>query len=171
MAQERKLAMESSKPGKVSKRAGRSAARLAAVQALYQMDVAQTDLEDVIEEFVLHRFGREVEGELYHEAEEAHFDDVVRGVVREQKAIDVRINDALADGWVLARIDATLRATLRAGGYELQRNKDIPAKVVITEYLDIAKAFFEGDEPKVVNAVLDRIAKATRPQEFGQAGA
>eukprot|EP00435_Cladocopium_sp_Y103_P076428 s1_g167.t1 len=153
------------------KNKGRSAARLAAVQALYQMDVAQTDLEDVIEEFVHHRFGREVEGELYHEAEEAHFDDVVRGVVREQKAIDVRINDALAEGWVLARLDSTLRATLRAGGYELQRNKDIPAKVVINEYLDIANAFFENDEPKVVNAVLDRIARQIRSQEFGQASA
>ncbi|MEQ9145010.1 MAG: transcription antitermination factor NusB [Parvibaculaceae bacterium] len=157
--------------GKSSHRSSRSAARLAAVQALYQMDVAQTDLDDVIEEFVLHRLGREIEGEKYHDAEEKHFDDVVRGVVREQRDIDVRINEALAKGWVLARLDSTLRAILRAGAYELRRCKDVPPKVVINEYLDIGHAFFEGEEPGVVNAVLDRIARDVRSQEIGQAGA
>lgn len=154
-----------------SHRSGRSAARLAAVQALYQMDVAQTDLDDVIEEFVEHRLGQEVEGVLYHEAEQPHFDDVVRGVVREQRDIDTRINEALAKGWVLARLDSTLRAVLRAGTYEIQRCKDVPSKVIINEYVDVAHAFFEGDEPGVVNAVLDRLAHALRPQEFGQTGA
>ncbi|MBO6542379.1 MAG: transcription antitermination factor NusB [Alphaproteobacteria bacterium] len=149
-------------------RTGRSAARLAAVQALYQMDVAQTDLDEVVEEFVEHRFGQEVEGDVYHRAEGAHFDDVVRGVVREQRDIDVKINEVLAKGWVLARIDATLRATLRAGAYELQRCKDVPAKVVINEYMDVARAFFDdGEEPSVVNGVLDRLARRVRDQELG----
>ena len=163
--------MTSPTSGKASRRTGRSAARLGAVQALYQMDVAQTDLDDVITEFVQHRLGRELEGEQYHAAEEPHFDDVVRGVVREQRDIDVKINEALAKGWVLARLDSTLRATLRAGTYELQRCKDIPAKAIISEYVDVANAFFEGDEPGVVNAVLDRLARKVRPQDFDQASA
>ncbi len=140
----------------------RSAARLGAVQALYQMDMVGTELEDIIEEFVHHRFGQEIEGEVYNEADEAHFSDVIRGVVREQREIDVAINDALAKGWKLARLDATLRAVLRAGVYELRRCKNIPVKVVINEYVDVANAFFEGDEPGVVNAVLDRLGGSQR---------
>lgn len=163
--------MTSATPPKKSKRSSRSAARLAAVQALYQMDVAQTDLDEVVEEFVQHRLGREVEGEQYHEAEEAHFEDVVRGVVREQREIDTKVNEALAKGWILSRLDSTLRATLRAGTYEIQRCKDIPPKAIISEYVDVAHAFFEGDEPGVVNAVLDRIARAVRPEDFSKASA
>jgi len=163
--------MTSAPPSKKSKRSGRSAARLAAVQALYQMDVAQTDLDDVVEEFVQHRLGREVEGEQYHDAEEPHFEDVVRGVVREQREIDTKVNEALAKGWILARLDSTLRAILRAGTYEVQRCKDIPSKAIINEYVDVAHAFFEGDEPGVVNAVLDRIARAVRPEDFSRASA
>lgn len=140
----------------------RSAARLGAVQALYQMDMVGTGLDDVVEEFVHHRFGQEIEGETYPEADEAHFEDVIRGVVREQRDIDVAINGALAKGWTLARIDSTLRAVLRAGVYELRRCKDIPVKVVINEYVDVTHAFFEGDEPGVVNAVLDRLGSSVR---------
>ncbi|MCE9650227.1 MAG: transcription antitermination factor NusB [Parvibaculum sp.] len=140
----------------------RSAARLAAVQALYQMDMVGTELDDIVEEFVHHRFGQEIEGDTYNQADEAHFSDVIRGVVREQREIDVAINDALAKNWTLARLDATLRAVLRAGVYELRRCKDIPVKVVINEYVDVAHAFFEGDEPGVVNAVLDRLGGSLR---------
>lgn len=140
----------------------RSAARLGAVQALYQMDMVGTELDDVVEEFVQYRFGKEIEGETFPEADEAHFDDVIRGVVREQRDIDQAINGALAKGWTLARIDATLRAVLRAGVYELRRCKDIPVKVVINEYVNVAHAFFEGDEPGVVNAVLDRLGATAR---------
>lgn len=143
-------------------RQARAAARLGAVQALYQMDVAATPIDDVIEEFVHQRFGRELEGETYPHADESHFDDIVRGVVREQRDIDVTINEALAKGWSLTRIDATLRAILRAGAYELRRCKDVPLKVVINEYVDVAHSFFEGDEPGVVNAVLDRIGRTLR---------
>ena len=140
----------------------RSAARLGAVQALYQMDMVGTALDNVVEEFIHHRFGQEIEDETYPEADEVHFEDVIRGVVREQREIDVSINEALAKGWTLARIDSTLRAVLRAGVYELRRCKDIPVKVVINEYVDVAHAFFEGDEPGVVNAVLDRLGPSVR---------
>lgn len=145
----------------------RSAARLAAVQALYQMDVAQTPLDDIVEEFVEHRLGGEIEGEIYEAADEAHFEDLVRGVVREQRAIDEGVNGSLASGWALARLDSTLRAILRAGTYELRRCKDIPLKVIISEYVDVAHAFFEGDEPGVVNAVLDRLGQGLRGEEGG----
>ncbi len=140
----------------------RSAARLGAVQALYQMDMVGTELDDVVDEFVQYRFGKEIEGETFPEADEAHFADVIRGVVREQRDIDQAINGALAKGWTLARIDSTLRAVLRAGVYELRRCKDIPVKVVINEYVNVAHAFFEGDEPGVVNAVLDRLGATAR---------
>jgi N utilization substance protein B len=148
-------------------RASRSAARLGAVQALYQMDMVGTPLDDIVEEFALHRLGREMDEEAdYLPAHEAHFEDVVRGVVREQRAIDQRIHGNLAEGWKLERIDSTLRAILRSGVYELQRCKDVPVKVVITEYVDIAHAFFDGDEPKVVNALLDKLGRELRADEF-----
>lgn len=145
-----------------TKISARSAARIGAVQALYQMDMVGTELDDIVEEFVNHRFGQEIEDETFPEADEAHFEDVIRGVVREQRDIDVAINGALAKGWTLARIDSTMRAVLRAGVYELRRCKDIPIKVVINEYVDVANAFFEGDEPGVVNAVLDRLGATAR---------
>lgn len=140
----------------------RSAARLGAVQALYQMDMVGTELDDIVDEFVHHRFGQEIEGETFPAADVAHFSDVIRGVVREQREIDVAINGALAKGWTLARIDSTMRAVLRAGVYELRRCKDIPVKVIINEYVNVAHAFFEGEEPGVVNAVLDRLGATVR---------
>ena len=103
-----------------------------------------------------------IEGETFPEADVAHFSDVIRGVVREQREIDVAINGALAKGWTLARIDSTMRAVLRAGVYELRRCKDIPVKVIINEYVNVAHAFFEGEEPGVVNAVLDRLGATVR---------
>lgn len=141
----------------------RSASRLGAVQALYQMDVAGTPLDDVVEEFVEQRLANDEGDETLVEADHAHFEDIVRGVVREQRDIDPLINNALAKGWSLARIDSTLRAILRSGAYELRRCDDIPLKVIINEYVDVAHAFFEGDEPGVVNAVLDRIGRGVRP--------
>lgn len=140
----------------------RSASRLGAVQALYQMDMVGTELDDIVDEFVHHRFGQEIEDEVFPAADVAHFSDVIRGVVREQRDIDVAINGALAKGWKLERIDSTMRAVLRAGVYELRRCKDIPVKVVINEYVNIAHAFFNGDGPGVVNAVLDRLAATVR---------
>jgi N utilization substance protein B len=149
-------------------RNAKSAARLGAVQALYQMDMSQTPLETVIEEFAHHRLGHEIEGDQFHQADEPHFNDVVRGVVREQVSIDQKIHGALAEGWALARIDSTMRAILRSGVYELQRCKDVPVKVVINEYVEVARAFFEGDEPGVVNGVMDKLGHSLRPDEFSK---
>jgi transcription antitermination protein NusB len=149
----------------------RSAARLAAVQALYQMDMTGIDLNDVIEEFEAHRLGQEVEGDQYCAAEAAFFRDLVQGVVRDQRQLDPLIDQQLAEGWRLTRVDSILRAVLRAGAFELSTREDVPARVVITEYVDIAHAFFGEDEPKVVNGILDRLARKARPGEFAQSGA
>ena len=140
----------------------RGAARLAAVQALYQMDIAATGLNEILAEFESHWIGREVEGEQYLPAEAAFFRDVVGGVVREQRKLDPLIDDALAKGWPLKRIEAILRAVLRAGAYELDQRRDVPARVVVSEYVDVAHAFVERDETGMVNAVLDQIARKLR---------
>jgi len=144
----------------------RGAARLAAVQALYQMDIGGAGLNDVFAEFESHWLGSEVEGEKYLPAEAAFFRDVVSGVVRDQKMLDPLIDQALARGWPLKRIDAIIRAVLRAGCYELQHRKDVPARVVVTEYVDVANAFVDKDETGMVNAVLDQIARKFRADEF-----
>lgn len=144
----------------------RGVARLAAVQALYQMEIGGGEIADVVTEFETFRLGREIDGEEYREADPTFFREIVAGVVAHQRAIDPRVHQALADDWPLKRIDVTLREILRAGTFELYRRKDIPAKVVINEYVDVAKAFFVEDEPKIVNGVLDRIARELRPTEF-----
>lgn len=137
----------------------RGAARLAAVQALYQMDVGRQSLEETLSQFSAHMLGREVEGEQYLPADADFFGQIVKGVIRSQLDIDPRIDNALTDDWPVTRIDATLRAILRAGAFELLRRRDIPPGVVITEYVDVARAFYEDDAPGMVHAVLDRIAK------------
>jgi len=147
----------------------RGAARLAAVQALYQMDLAGTGLNEILAEFESHWLGREVEGAQYLPAEAAFFRDIVSGVVREQKKLDPLIDAALAKGWPLKRIEAVLRAALRAGCYELDHRRDIPARVVVSEYADVAAAFVERDETGMVNAVLDQLAHSLRAVEFGPA--
>lgn len=146
----------------------RGAARLAAVQALYQMDIAGAGLNDVLAEFESHWIGSEVEGQQYLPAEAAFFRDVVSGVVRDQTRLDPMIDEALQKGWPLKRIDAILRAVLRAGAYELEHRADIPARVVVSEYVDVAHAFVEKDETGMVNAVLDQIARQFRAGEFPQ---
>jgi N utilization substance protein B len=147
----------------------RGAARLAAVQALYQMDLAGTGLNEILAQFESHWIGQEVEGEQYLPAEAAFFRELVRGVVDEQRRYDPMIDDALSKGWPLKRIEAVLRAALRAGTYELDRRKDVPARVVIKEYADVAAAFVERDETGLVNAVLDQIARQLRTAEFESA--
>lgn len=144
----------------------RSQARLAAVQALYQMDLAETDLAAVIEEFKAHRLGSDVEGGTSGEADPDHFAGLLRGVVKRQREIDPMVDDQLAKGWRLTRIDSIVRAILRAAAFELIELSDIPARVVISEYVEVANAFFEGDEPKVVNGVLDALARRLRPGEL-----
>jgi N utilization substance protein B len=146
--------------------APRSAARLAAVQALYQMDLAQTDLKDVIAEFTTHRFGPKAEDPALADADRDFFTDIVRGVVRRQREIDPLVDRQLAEGWRLTRIDSILRAILRAGVFELIERSDVPSKVVISEYINVAHAFLGDEEPRVVNGVLDKLARRQRPKEF-----
>ena len=147
-------------------RNARRAARLAAVQAIYQMELAGADAENVIEEFTAHRFTRAADMPAGR-PDETFFADLVRGVPANQVEIDRALAGALAAGWTFKRIDSILRAILRAASYELVGRHDVPAKVVIDEYLEIAHAFFNGDEPGFVNAILDRLARTKRAAEFG----
>jgi N utilization substance protein B len=133
------------------------------------MDIAGTGVNDILAQFESHWIGREVEGNQYLPAEAAFFRDVVGGVVREQRALDPLIDDVLSQGWPLKRIEAILRAVLRAGAYELDHRRDVPARVVVSEYVDVAHAFVERDEVGMVNAVLDRIARKLRAEEFDRA--
>jgi transcription antitermination protein NusB len=138
----------------------RTSARLAAVQALYQMELAGGGAEEVAEEFVAHRFpDTETDAEF--------FKTVVEGVPPHQSEIDKAIAACLSENWTLARVDSILRAILRAAVYELVARRDVPAKVVIDEYVGIAHDFFAGDEPGFVNAALDRMARRKRAREFG----
>ncbi len=151
--------------------AARSAARIAASQALYQMDLAGADVTDVIREFTTLRFPNSEVGETIAGADAAFFAELLRGVVRRQRDLDPMIDEQLASGWRLQRIDSILRAILRSGAFELVERLDVPARVVINEYIDVAHAFFNEDEPKVVNGVLDRLAHRLRPAEFENGGA
>jgi len=148
----------------------RGAARLAAVQALYQMDIAGTGINDILAEFESHWMGQEVEGNQYLPAEAAFFREVVGGVVREQRNLDPLIDAALAQSWPLKRIEAILRAVLRAGAFELGHRRDVPARVVVSEYVDVANAFVEREETGMVNAVLDALARGLRGPEFADTG-
>jgi len=140
----------------------RSVARLAAVQALYQMEVSAAGAETVIREFSEHRFDRDVEDMTLAAADEIFFADLVRGVVQHQKVVDSAVVKRLAAGWKLERLDATVRAILRAGTYELSQRADVPTEVVIDEYVELAKSFFEGPEPGFVNGALDAVAQDVR---------
>lgn len=141
----------------------RSVARLAAVQALYQMEVSNAGVEHVIREFIEHRFDRDVDGVKLAAADEGFFAALVRGVVAEQTGVDAAIARRLADGWRLERLDATVRAILRAGVFELANRPDVPTEVAINEYVEVAKSFFEGTEPGFVNGALDGVARDVRP--------
>ena len=163
----------SKKPARQQPHEARSNSRLAAVQALYQMDIGGADIGDVLAQFGASPSGHtfydpetyelyylpEASGENGFEADADFFESIVRGVVEKQAELDPAIDKALASGWRLPRLDATLRATLRAGTFEIYGRTDVPPKTVINEYVTVAKAFFDGDEPKVVNAVLDRLAR------------
>lgn len=145
-------------------RRGRHAARLAAVQALYQMELTGDDSESVARQFVEHRFSRLEDDK----PDESFFVGIVRGVPLHQVEIDRTVQGALNTDWQLKRIDATLRAILRAAVFELVAQRDVPARAVIDEYIEIAHAFFQGDEPGFVNAALDKIARKKRAREFGE---
>jgi transcription antitermination protein NusB len=158
--------MPGSDPQEARKANKRGAARLAAVQALYQMDLAGTGINEILAEFESHWLGGEVEGAKYLPAEAAYFRDIVAGVVREQTSLDPKIDAVLTRGWPLKRIEAVLRAVLRAGAYELACRNDVPARVVMSEYVDVAGAFVDKDETGMVNAVLDQLARQFRATEI-----
>lgn len=150
----------------MSKAEKRSAARLAAVQALYQMEITGAGVVDATVEFERFWIGKEVEGLAFKPVEDAFFRDLVAGVVREQKIVDRRVDEALARGWPLRRIETVLRAILRVAAFELLFRRDVPPRVTITEYVDVARAFYDGDEPGLVNAVLDTLARSDRNEEL-----
>ncbi|GAA3793029.1 transcription antitermination factor NusB [Qipengyuania pelagi] len=142
-----------------SRSQARSAARLAAVQALYQRQMETTPLPRLLDEFHQHRLGREIEGDEYADAEVAFFDDVVSGVDARREEIDDKLTARLAQGWTLARLDKTMLQILRCGTYELIARPDVTKATAISEYVDVAKAFFDDREAKFVNGVLDAVAK------------
>lgn len=158
----------------------RTVSRMAAVQALYQMDLAGTDAGEVIAQFMAQLdpaddAPADADTDTEHSvslegADTTFFADVVKGVVRRQRDIDPLVDQQLRTGWRLVRVDSILRAILRGGVFELLERSDVPARVTINEYINIAKAFFEADEPKVVNGVLDRIAHKVRAKEFEAPG-
>src|SRR5690606_27738735 len=140
----------------------RSAARLAAVQALYQRQMEATPLAKLLDEFHQHRLGREIEDVHYADAEVDFFDDVVSGTIAREDEIDALLRERLTQGWSLDRLDKTLLQILRAGAYELLARADVPTGSAISEYVDVAHAFFDEREAKFVNGVLDAVAKAVR---------
>jgi N utilization substance protein B len=140
----------------------RSIARLAAVQALYQMDIAETDLSDVFSEFYAGKIAHGIDGLVLDSGDSAHFLSIVKGVVDAQGALDPAIDRVLDEKWSLMRLDATLRAILRAGAFELDQRHDVPFKTVINEYIELARAFFDDTEPGIVNGVLDTLARKYR---------
>jgi transcription antitermination protein NusB len=150
----------------MGKAAERSAARLAAVQALYEMEVSGKGITETLAEFEAFWIGNEIEGDQYNSAEVSFFRDILSGVLANQGPLDRSIDHTLDSTWPLARIDSVLRAILRAGAYELAKRLDVPARVAIKEYVDIAGAFFEREESGMINAVLDVLARHMRPEEF-----
>jgi len=154
------------RPVHLSRGERRSAARLAAVQGLYQMDLTGKGILEVLGEFESHWIGAEIEGDRYKPAERGLFRSIVKGVLEHQIALDRSADRILADGWPLHRIEALMRAVLRAGAFELAHAADVPVKVVVSEYVDIAASFLDRDEVGMVNAVLDRLARETRGKEL-----
>ncbi len=147
----------------------RSGARLSVVQALYDMEISGKGVLDALAEFETFWLGKEIDGVVHPPAEPAFFRDLLRGVVEEQRTIDPQIDQALSQGWPLKRIEVVLRAILRAGTYELMFRRDVPARAAISEYVDVAHSFYTGDEPGMVNAVLDKVARQTRAAELAGA--
>jgi N utilization substance protein B len=146
----------------MSNRQARAAARLGAVQALYQQQMEGTPLIQLLDEFHMHRLGAEIEEIQFADAERAFFDDVVKGTLARRDEIDVLLESKLAEGWSLHRLDKTMLQILRAGSYELMARPDVPTSTAISEYIDVAHAFFDAREAKFVNGVLDAVAKAVR---------
>ena len=145
-----------------SRSQARAAARLAAVQALYQQEMEAMPIARLLDEFHQHRLGMEIDDDQYAQAETAFFDDVVSGALARRDEIDGLISAKLAEGWKLERLDRTMLQILRAGTYELLARVDVPTGTAISEYVDVAHAFFDAKEAKFVNGVLDAVAKGVR---------
>lgn len=144
----------------------RSAARLGAVQTLFQMELGEQGADEAIRDFLDHRSGAEIDGAQYAEADAAMFQSVVRGAVEHQVAIDGALDKCLPAEWPLHRLDSILRAIMRAAAFEILMRRDIPSRVIMNEYVDVARAFFDGAEPGMANGVMDRMARAARADEF-----
>jgi N utilization substance protein B len=145
----------------------RSAARLGAVQALYQMDIAATDVGETLAQFSARAQGENFENGDCGEADYKHLREVVEGAVREQALLDPAVDTVLEKDWPLHRLDATVRAILRAAAFELYFMDKVPARVALKEYVNVTDAFFDGgDEPRFVNGVLNALARKRRPEEF-----
>jgi N utilization substance protein B len=151
--------------------APRSAARLAAVQALYQVEMTGASVESVLAEFLDHRLDEEVDGLSLATADRRLLDELLRGTVAERDALDDMLAAVLDESWTVERLETLLRIVMRAGAFELSRRPEVPARVVVAEYVDLAGAFFGGKEPGLVNGVLDRLARALRPEAFEAQGA
>lgn len=147
----------------------RRAARMAVIQALYQMESSSEPSKVVVRQFIEHRFGHEDEPGMMR-VDESFFEDIALGTVEFQDSIDEKISERLPEKWPLRRLDMTLRALLRAASYEIMRRPDIPALVIISEYVGLANQFFDGKEPAMANGLLDAIAKSVRAAEFGVIG-
>lgn len=147
----------------------RNMARLSAVQALYQMDINGHGVGQTIAEFKTHRLGQELDGDAYRPADGGWFTLLVEGVVEHQRQIDPLVDQTLKEGWPLRRIDLTLRALLRAGVFELLHRKDVPGRVVVNEYVELSRGFFNAEEPGIVNGVLDRLGRHHRADDFPNA--
>lgn len=153
-----------------SAKARRSAARLAAVQGLYQMDLAGTPGETVIHEFVRHRIGHEQDGDEFVTADQPLFSDIVRGVQARGGEVDQMLTSLLDRQWSLERMELLLRAILRAGAWELLANNSVAPHIIINDYIDVTHAFFAGREPGMVNGVLDKLARTLRADEMAAKG-
>ncbi len=158
--------MSDSDAEKKRRKIARRAARYAAVQALYQIEVTDSSVEDVLLEFIQHRLDDEVDGLRITDMDRELFSDLVRGVREQEDELDDMLAAVLAEGWQVERLEALLRVIMRAGAYELANRQDVPAKATISEYIDLAHGFFTEREPKLVNGVLDKIAHALRPDDF-----
>lgn len=149
----------------------RSTGRLAAVQALYQIDVTHVSPDAVVADFLLHRLEETVDDVPYHTADRTHFETVVRGVSLDIADVDDMVTAVLSEDWSVPRLEPLLRAVMRAGTFELAYMVEVPPRVVIAEYVAVAQAFFSEREPAMVNGVLDAIARALRPEELEQGAA
>ncbi|MEO3435529.1 transcription antitermination factor NusB [Inquilinus sp. CAU 1745] len=154
------------KKQKPSAKARRSAARLAAVQALYQIALIGADVETVVGEFVQHRFGADLDGDVFVTPEPTSFAAIVRGASVRREDVDGLIAGSLDSAWTVDRLELLLRVVMRAGAWELLANPEVAPRIVISEYVDVAHAFFGGKEPAMVNGVLDKIARTLRPDEM-----